>query len=207
MFDFFRRRDRNVRIILTILLGFVALSMVAYLIPGGPGAPGMGTNDTVIAEIGDEQITMMEVQRTLQGAMRGKQFPPEMMQNYIPTLVDQMIAERAVAYQAARMGFTISEDELGNALRSMLGNLLQGGFDKERYQAFLAQQNLTVADFESNVRKQMLLTKLRNIVLEGVVVTPDEIEGEFRRRNEKVKLDYILFNTENLRKQDRKSVV
>jgi peptidyl-prolyl cis-trans isomerase D len=157
MFDFFRRRDRNVRILLTILLGFVALSMVAYLGPGGPGAPGMGANDTVIAEIGNEQITMMEVQRTLQGAMRGKQFPPEMMQNYIPTLVDQMIAERAVAYQAGRMGFTISEDELGNALRSMLGNLLQGGFDKERYAAFLAQQNLTVADFESNVRKQMLL--------------------------------------------------
>ena len=201
MFDLFRRRDRNVRILLTILLGFVALSMVAYLIPGGPGTPGMTGNDTVIAEVGDEQITMMEVQRTLQGALRGKQFPPEMLQNYVPTLVDQMIAERAVAYQAGRMGFTITEEELGNALRSMLGNLLQGGFDKDRYAAFLAQQNLTVADFESNVRKQMLLTKLRNIVLEGMVVTPDEIEAEFRRRNEKVKLDYILFNTENLKKQ------
>jgi peptidyl-prolyl cis-trans isomerase D len=99
------------------------------------------------------------------------------------------------------MGFSITEDELGNALRSMLGNLLQGGFDKERYQAFLAQQNMTVADFESNVRKQMLLTKLRNIVLEGVVVTPDEIEAEYRRRNEKVKLEYISFSTESLKKQ------
>jgi peptidyl-prolyl cis-trans isomerase D len=143
----------------------------------------------------------LEVQRTLQGALRGKQFPPEMLQNYVPTLVDQMIAERAVAYQASKMGFSISEEELGNALRSMLGNILQGGFDKERYTAFLAQQNMTVADFEGNVRKQMLLTKLRNIVLEGVVVTPDEIEAEYRRRNEKVKLDYISFNTENLKKQ------
>lgn len=124
-----------------------------------------------------------------------------MLQNYVPTLVDQMIAERAVAYQAGRMGFTITEEELGNALRSMLGNILQGGFDKERYTAFLAQQNMTVADFEGNVRKQMLLTKLRNIVLEGVVVTPDEIEAEYRRRNEKVKLDYISFSTESLKKQ------
>lgn len=201
MFDLFRRRDKNVRILLTILLGFVALSMVAYLIPGGPGSPGMAGNDTIIAEIGDEQLSMMEVQRTLQGALRGKQFPPEMLQNYVPTLVDQMIAERAVAYQASRMGFSISEEELGNALRSMLGNILQGGFDKERYTAFLAQQNMTVADFEGNVRKQMLLTKLRNIVLEGVVVTPDEIEAEYRRRNEKVKLDYISFSTESLKKQ------
>jgi peptidyl-prolyl cis-trans isomerase D len=201
MFDFFRSRDKNVRILLTVLLGFVALSMVTYLIPGGPGGPGMAGNDTIIAEIGDEQLSMLEVQRTLQGALRGKQFPPEMLQNYVPTLVDQMIAERAVAYQAAKMGFTVTEEELGNALRSMLGNILQGGFDKERYTAFLAQQNMTVADFESNVRKQMLLTKLRNIVLEGVVVTPDEIEAEYRRRNEKVKLDYILFSTENLKKQ------
>jgi peptidyl-prolyl cis-trans isomerase D len=201
MFDFFRRRDKNVRILLTILLGFVALSLVTYLIPGGPGSPTMAGNDTIIAEIGDEQLSMLEVQRTLQGALRGKQFPPEMLQNYVPTLVDQMIAERAVAYQASKMGFSISEEELGNALRSMLGNILQGGFDKERYTAFLAQQNMTVADFEGNVRKQMLLTKLRNIVLEGVVVTPDEIEAEYRRRNEKVKLDYISFNTENLKKQ------
>lgn len=201
MFDLFRSRDKSVRIVLTILLGFVALSMVAYLIPGGPGGPGMGGNDTIIAEIGDEQLSMLEVQRTLQGALRGKQFPPEMLQNYVPTLVDQMIAERAVAYQAGRMGFTVTEEELGNALRSMLGNILQGGFDKERYAAFLAQQNMTVADFEGNVRKQMLLTKLRNIVLEGVVVTPDEIEGEYRRRNEKVKLDYIAFSTDSLKKQ------
>lgn len=201
MFDFFRSRDKNVRILLSVLLGFVALSMVAYLVPGGPGGPSAASSDTIIAEVGDEKISVMEVQRTLQGALRGKQFPPEMLQNYVPTLVDQMIAERAVAFQAARMGFTVTEDELGNALRSMLGNLLQGGFDKDRYTQFLAQQNMTVADFEGNVRKQMLLTKLRNIVLEGVVVTPDEIEAEYRRRNEKVKLDYILFNSDTMKKQ------
>ena len=200
MFDFFRSRDKNVRILLGVLLGFVALSMGAYLVPGGPGGPSMAGNDTVVAEIGDKKVTLQEVQRTLQGALRGKQFPTEMLQNYIPVLVDQMIAERAVAYQADRMGFTVTEDELGNSLRSMLGNILQGGFDKDRYTAFLAQQNMTVAEFEGNVRTQMLLTKLRNIVLEGVVVTPDEIEGEFRRRNEKVKLDYILFNSETLKK-------
>lgn len=200
MFDFFRSRDKNVRILLGVLLGFVALSMVAYLVPGGPGGPSMAGNDTVVAEIGDKKVTMQEVQRTLQGALRGKQFPTEMLQNYIPVLVDQMIAERAVAYQADRMGFTVTEDELGNSLRSMLGSILQGGFDKDRYTAFLAQQNMTVAEFEGNVRTQMLLTKLRNIVLEGVVVTPDEIEGEYRRRNEKVKLDYILFNSDTLKK-------
>ncbi len=201
MFDFFRSRDKNVRIVLGVLLGFVALSMVAYLVPGGPGGPSMAGNDTVVAEIGDKKVTLQEVQRTLQGALRGKQFPTEMLQNYIPVLVDQMIAERAVAYQADRMGFTVSEEELGNSLRSMLGNILQGGFDKDRYTAFLAQQNMTVAEFEGNVRTQMLLTKLRNIVLEGVVVTPDEIEGEYRRRNEKVKLDYILFNADSLKKE------
>lgn len=201
MFDLFRSRDKAVRIVLTILLGLVALSMVAYLIPGGPGGPTMASGDNVLAEIGDEKVTMVEVQRTLQGALRGKQFPPEMLQNYVPELINQMISERAVAYQAARMGLTVTEDELGNAIRSMLGNILQGGFNKEVYAGFLAQQNLTISDFESNVRKQMLMTKLLNIVMEGIVVTPEEAEAEFRRRNERAKIDYVSVNTDQLRSQ------
>ena len=52
--------------------------------------------------------------------------------------------------------------------------------------AVLAQQNLTIPQFEDDMARQLLITKMRNVALEGTIVTPQEIEQEYRRRNDKV---------------------
>lgn len=200
MFDLFRSRDKAVRTTLTVMLGLVALSMVAYLVPGGPGSGSTGP-EPVIAEVCDYKITLREVQSQLQSVLKNKQFPMQMVQNYIPEFVNQFVAERATACQANDMGIRVSEDEVANAIKSMLPNVFQGGFNKELYAAFLQQQGLTIPEFESNVRKQMQLVKLRNLVMEGLVVTSDEIESEFRRRNEKIKIDYVVFNADKYKSQ------
>ncbi len=198
MFDLFRSRDKVVRYVLTGLLALVALSMVSYLVPGS-GAPS-GPEEQIIAKIGDEVLTMREVQMNVQAAMRNKQFPIEMIQNYIPEYINQMIAERAMAYEAQRMGFSATEADTADAIRSMLPNLFPGGqFNEASYSAFLQQQNLSVPEFEANVHKQLLLTRLRNLILEGMIVTQDEVEKEYRRRNEKVKVDYIAFSPDKFR--------
>lgn len=200
MFDFFRSRDKAVRTTLTVLLGLVALSMVAYLVPGGPGSD-PSAPEAVIAEVCDSKITLREVQMQLQSALRNKNFPMQMIQNYIPEFVNQFVAERATACQANDMGIRVSEEEVANAIKSMLPNIFQGGFNKELYAGFLAQQNLTIPEFEANVRKQMQLVKLRNLIMEGLIVTADEIEAEHRRRNEKIKIDYVAFNADKFKSQ------
>ena len=62
---------------------------------------------------------------------------------------------------------------------------------KEAYAALLAQQNLTIPDFEADLKRQMLITRLRDIALEGTVVTQPEIEAEYRKKNEQVKIEYV----------------
>lgn len=200
MFDMFRSRDKAVRTTLTVMLGLVALSMVAYLVPGGPGG-GATTNEAVIAEVCDSKITLREVQMQLQSALKNKSFPMQMIQNYIPEFVNQFVAERATACQANDMGIRVSEEEVANAIKSMLPNIFQGGFNKELYAGFLSQQGLTIPEFESNVRKQMQLVKLRNLVMEGLIVTADEIEGEYKRRNEKIKVEYVTFAADKFKGQ------
>ncbi len=200
MFDLFRSRDKAVRYLLGGLLGLVALSMVITLIPGFGSAT--RPTEQVVADIGKESITVREVQTTLQGMMRNKSIPPEMVQLYVPQLVEQMISERALAYQAKRMGFEVTEAETANAIRSVLTQLFPTGeFNKEIYQRFLSEQGLTVNEFEGNIAKNLLVLKLRNIAMEGVVVSPQEVESEYHRRNDKVKLEYVVFDPAKLKSQ------
>ncbi len=201
MFDLFRSRAKAVRYLLGGLLMVVALSMVVTLIPGWGSMP-VG-EEQVVAEIGDEALTQREVQLQLQAAMRNKAFPSALAYIYVPQMIDQMITERVLAYQAERIGFRVSEADLAQTIRSMIPQLYQDGkfVGRQAYADFLAQQNLTIPQFEANVRKQMLLTKLRNLAGEGVVVTPGEIGEEYRRRNEKIKLEYVAISPDKLRSQ------
>jgi hypothetical protein len=132
MFDLFRSRAKAVRYLLGGLLGVVALSMVVTLIPGY-GTPSQG-RETIVAEVGKDQITVRQVQSVMQNVVRSRRVPQEMIPHYVPQLIDQMITERAVAFQAERMGFRVSDEEVANAIRSMLPQMIGGGeFDRVAY--------------------------------------------------------------------------
>jgi peptidyl-prolyl cis-trans isomerase D len=199
MFDLFRSRDKAVRYLLTALLLMVALSMVAYLVPGGTGT---GQEEQVVAKIGGEPLTAREVQLSIQSAMRNREAPREMLEHFVPQFIDQMITERALAFEAGRMGFNITDADVAFAIRSLLPNIFGAGqFNKEAYAMFLQQQNLTIPEFEANVRKQLLLTRLRNLALEGIIVSPEEVEQEYRRRSDKVRLEYVAFAADKFKSQ------
>lgn len=201
MFDLFRSRAKAVRYLLGALLMLVAISMVVTLIPGF-GTVGTDTEQPV-AEIGGSVLSQREVQLQIQSALRNKLFTSDMAYLYVPQLIDQMITDRALAYEAERLGFRVSQADVAEMIRAALPQLYQDGkfVGREFYASFLAQQNMTIDQFETSVRNQMLLSRLRNLVIEGVVVTPAEIENEFRRRNEKVKLEYLVISPQKLRAQ------
>ena len=198
MFDLFRRRDKAMRYLLTGLLGLIAVSMVITLIPGY-GTPS-AASENIVAEVGGEPITLLEVQGQLQSVLRRQQIPPQMIQFYVPQFVDQMITERALAWQAERMGFKVTDQELALAIRSALNSVFPNGqVDQEGYRMWVAQQNMTVPQFESNFRKNLLLLKLQNIALEGAVVPPQEIKDEYHRRNDKIRIEYVAFSPAKFR--------
>src|SRR5262252_5924982 len=108
MFDLFRSRDKAVRILLGGLLLLVALSMLTYLVPSYN--PGGSSSDLVIAQIGKDTLTLPEVQQVIQMSMRGRQMPPEIMSFQVPRIVDNLVTERALAFEAQRMGFKVSDE-------------------------------------------------------------------------------------------------
>ena len=196
MFDLFRSRDKAVRILLGGLLLIVAISMLSYLIPNyDTGAAG---TEGVIAEVNGEPVTTLEVRKAIDNQTRGKQLPPGLIPNFVPQIVDQIVTERALAYQAQKLGFQVTNAQLADAIRDYIPQLFPDGkfVGRDMYAGFLQQQGMTIPEFEDAMRRQLLITRLRNIALEGSIVTPAEIEAEYRKRNEKVKLQYVKLTSD-----------
>ncbi len=191
MFDLFRSRDKAMRIMLAGMGFLLAASMLTYLIPSYNS--GGGTTDTVVADVGGQPISLAEVQRLVQNTVRGRQLPPEVLPNFLPQMIDQMITERALAYEAQRLGFEVTDQQVADAIHQYIPNLFPDGkfVGREYYAGFLAQQNLTIAEFEADIKRQMLISRVRGIAAEGVIVTPQEVEQEYRKRNEKIKIEFV----------------
>jgi peptidyl-prolyl cis-trans isomerase D len=103
-----------------------------------------------------------------------------------------------MAYEAKRLGFQVTDAELANTIRS-IGQF--GSATPQQYQMMIEQQNMTVSEFESNVRLSALSEDIKNIAMEGAFVSPAEVETEYKRRNDMAKVDYISFDPAKLAAQ------
>jgi peptidyl-prolyl cis-trans isomerase D len=195
MFDLFRSRDTAVRILLAVILGVVAISMVAYLIPN-QGTSGVASgDDTTIAKIGDEKISTTDAIQAIQTQMRGRQIPAEIIGFYAPQAIQQLINQRAMAYEAQRLGIQVTDDDVYNAIRQELPPSFfktDGSINQDMLSQALEQQNATMSQFLSDTRRQLLVNRLQQIVTDSIVVTRSEVEKEYTHRNEKIKIDYVL---------------
>ena len=201
MFNFFRSGEKAKKYFLSGLLVLVSLSMLTYLIPSY--GTSSGADDQVVAEIGKEKLTLQEVKKSVDAAIRGRNLPQEFIPHYIPEVVRNIVNERALVYQAKRMGFEVSEAEIAAGIKSILPQLFPDGkfVGKETYAAFLAQQNLSIEEFESNMQRQLLRERLRRVVLEGTVVSPQEIEQEYHRKHDKVAVEYVKLSPDKFRNE------
>jgi peptidyl-prolyl cis-trans isomerase D len=201
MFDLFRSSDKIKKYILGGLLTLVALSMVTYLIPNY----NLGTtpaDNPVLAEIGGQKITAQQAQQLFEKYSQGK-IPPDLMEVYLPQFVEQMVSERAALYEANRLGITATDDEaLSNIVASYPQFFPNGALaNTDQFQAALAQQGITLQDVVNEARDQIILHKLQSAVLGSVVVTPKDIEDEYRKKYEKMKIQYIAFPPAKFRDQ------
>src|SRR6185312_292251 len=202
MFDLFRSRDKMVRGFLMVLLGLVALSMVTYLIP----QTGMdsGTGDTaVVAKIGGDNLTAQEVTQTIQRLTQNSQIPSELLSIYAPQVIQQAINERAMVWKAGKMGMKVSADDAENAVIDSLpaGAVKDGKVDSAMLTQVLQSQGTTLAALRTNMQRQMLISRLESLIAGGVVVTDQEVEQEYHKRNDKIKVQYAVLATADFQKE------
>ncbi|MGA6988593.1 MAG: peptidyl-prolyl cis-trans isomerase [Terriglobales bacterium] len=191
------------KIVLGALLVLICASMAITLIPGGIGSSlGIGAPPAgVLATIGDETVTVPEVQKTARDMIR-QQFPRggEQANALLPYFesqaAEQLINEKTLVAEARRLGLHASDDEVRDELQhGQFGSVFfpDGKFiGQEDYENLLQQHDLTVPQFEAEVKESILTRNLRALVSSSAFVGDGEVRDEFNRRDTKVKFEYAV---------------
>jgi peptidyl-prolyl cis-trans isomerase D len=192
-------------------LGLVCLAFVIFYIPDflrGSGA-GAAATDTV-ATVEGQAIRADEFRRTYQSQLQAYRsaYGGNMNEALLKQLgvdqqiLQQMVDERAALAEATRLNITVTDAELRARILAIPAFQQNGAFvGEERYRQVLQMQNppLTTTDFEDGVRRSLVVDKLRAAVTEWMSIPDKEVEQEYRRRNDKVKLAVVTFPVESFK--------
>jgi peptidyl-prolyl cis-trans isomerase D len=194
-------------------LGLVCVAFVLFYIPDflrGSGADA-ASSDTV-AKVEGREITSGEFRRTYQAQLQAYRsaYGNNMSEQLLKQLgidqqiLQQMVDERAALAEADRVGISVSDEEVRQRIFAMPAFQENGQFiGDSRYQQLLRMQRppLTPSDFEDNVRHGLAVEKLRASLTDWLSVPDTDLEKEYRRRNDKVKLAVVSFTADNFRSQ------
>ena len=185
-----------------VVAAFILLYVPAFL-KTDTGAPG-----EVLADVGGMSITVGEFhkayqrQRQMYERMYQGRLDPAMLRSLglEQQTLEGLVSQRLVALEAKRLGVRVDDETVARRLATSPeyqenGRFLGGPEIKRR----LEMQGVSVEEFEESLRQRIMAEQLEALVTDGVSVTPAEAEQEFRRRNEQVKLEYVLADAAKFR--------
>jgi peptidyl-prolyl cis-trans isomerase D len=190
-----------------VVLTFVVFYIPDFLTPGTSAARG-----EVLAEVEGESITVGAFQRRYGAQLQayrnayGGQVSEQLLKQLgiQQQILTQLVDEEAMVVEARRQGMTVSDVEIRERILAIPAFQENGQFIGEaRYRQVLQFQNppLTTTEFEANLRKAILAEKLRWAVTGWMSATDVEVADEYRKRNEKVKLDIVPITADAFKSQ------
>lgn len=103
-----------------------------------------------------------------------------------------LIERELLLQEVKRKRIGVSDQELREEIRSYPAFQKEGKFDKETYFALLDWLGYTPQKFEEEMSKEISITKLKNLILDGIEMSEKEIQDEYLKRNEEIEIEYLL---------------
>lgn len=200
MFKSLQQRNTMVKVVLGFVLGAICVAMVLTLAPLG-GVGSIGNNPDTVANVGGQPITVSDVRQLLKREMNGQNIPKVLQGIYARQVLDQLIYNRLLDMESTRLGIQVTPQEQTERIRQLMPAVFNGDtwVSKDRYISEVeTRTGMSVPEFESFIRQALLEEKFRSLITDGVSLTPAEVEQEYRWRNEKIKIAYVLLKPADL---------
>jgi peptidyl-prolyl cis-trans isomerase D len=107
--------------------------------------------------------------------------------------MDQLIGRRLLLHKAKSLDLAVTDQEIIGAVQNMAAFQQDGRFDARIYQRVLAANRLTPEIFEEGLREDLLVEKVRQLVIASAKVSQAEVLETYQWREGLVNMDYVLF--------------
>jgi peptidyl-prolyl cis-trans isomerase D len=181
---------------------FMILLGLSFGFWGVSGALQGGTNRAV-AVVGGTEIATNDFQRQYQNRVRqlseqtGQRITPELAAEIglIDQMLNQMAVQTAVHKHASKNDLAASDAAVTEILRGMdafkgVGQV----FDPQTYQRVLRDNGLVAANFESDLRSDVVIQQMQEVVGSGIQAPKGMAELIFQFQAEQRKANYILLS-------------
>ena len=157
MFDFVHENKKLVQIVL-------ALIILPFALWGVSSYEKSGNSADVVATVNGAKITQQELENALrqqQDRMRqqlGANFDPAMFDNpeMKRAVLDNLVTQRLLVERAKAARLVVPDEQVAQVIAGIDAFQDGGKFDKKRYEAVLANQNMSPLMFEARLRDELL---------------------------------------------------
>jgi peptidyl-prolyl cis-trans isomerase D len=193
-------------------LALVVLTFVVFYIPDFLTAPTGAAPTEVLADVDGEPITVGSFTRRYNAQVQayrnayGGQMNDQLLKQLgiDRQILQQLIDEESMVAESRRQGITVSDVEIRERILALPGFQENGRFvGEQRYRQILQIQNppLSTTEFENSLRRALMIEKLRTALTGWMSVNDADVVAEFKKRNEKVKLEVVPVTAEAFKSQ------
>jgi len=152
-------------------------------------------------------VSQVEVDKLARQQMQRQHYPdsPMLLTLFEQRVGPQLVQKQILLAEAEKLGIQANDDDVRNFLhKGQFGQFLypNGQFiGTDRYSAFIANQfNMSVSEFEDEIRQDIIIQRLQSLITAGVTVGDQEVRDDYRKGNIKIKFDYAVISADDLGK-------
>jgi len=165
-------------------------------------------SNVYVAKVNDVSIPEFEYRRVYQGERSFRQSlvggdldSPFMNEDSIKrSALDRIVNTEVMSQAANENGFNVGDQLLLQAIAEREDFQTDGVFDAALYNNLLASNNLSPADFEANVRREMMANQFVSGVMGLAIVTDYELDALLKVQEQAREIGYLILKAEALKK-------
>jgi peptidyl-prolyl cis-trans isomerase D len=163
--------------------------------------------DNVLASVGKTKITVAEYQEAYKSILQFYRniYKGQLTEEMIKQMglkqkaLENLIDREVLLQEAEREKLRVDSEEVRKAIMQSPAFQENGAFSQANYERALRYYGNSVLDFERSQQKDLLINKLEDMIKSAVKVSDAEIKNRFQMENEKVMVDYVIFNPDTIK--------